>query len=148
MEKRCLFGFVAKTEGLTFETPVTVSLPVPSLAEGERVIWTDIDEEAGTYYIPDADLAFRGEEGIVDVSLEHFSSKGLIACISKEYVRSDDLPDCCNTEKYAKMDPKCCCIQFEQIQKQGDMIVDARPVNFRPKTTIIPNDKKNDRARH
>ena len=56
LEKRCIFGFVAKPEGLTFTTPVTASLPVPSLAEGERVIWADIDEEVGTYYIPDAEV--------------------------------------------------------------------------------------------
>jgi hypothetical protein len=118
LEKRCLFGFIGKPEGLTFATPVTVTIPVSSLAAGESVILTEIDEGAGTYNIPDADLVFRGEDGVVDVTLEHFSSKGLIAGKSKEYVQSDELPECCNISPTPM---GCCCIQFEQTQRAGDI---------------------------
>ena len=79
LNKRCLFGFVGKPEGLTFAIPATVTIPVSSLAAGETVILTDIDEGAGSYKILDADLVFRGQDGVVDVTLEHFSSKGLLA---------------------------------------------------------------------
>jgi hypothetical protein len=125
LEKRCLFGFVAKPEGLTFETPVTVSLPVSSLAEGERVIWTEIDTGAGTYFIPSAEMVFRGKEGMVDVSVEHFSTKGLIAGMSKDsqyqYWKGEE--PACNNIYPTPFDS--CCIISKPIQSEGDIMSGA-----------------------
>ena len=72
--ERCLGGFVGKPEGLWFHVPVKAIVPVVPLLPGEFPTEGDVNLAAQTVRLVPTDLVYRGDTGVVEVFVQHFSS--------------------------------------------------------------------------
>ncbi len=72
-QQRCLGGFRAKPEGLWFNVPVTAIVPVQPLLPSEIPVQGHMDLVAQTQGISATDLTYRGDAGLAEIRIQHFS---------------------------------------------------------------------------
>jgi len=124
-EKACLFRFDAQPDGLTFAAPALASFPVRVLDADEVPVWIEVDPELGQYRELAATLEYRGDEGRLDVLINHFSGQTSGVRRSKqEITRSGpELDPCCN-ESPMQVFPPCCCLFYQSESMEGDFVAD------------------------
>jgi beta-lactam-binding protein with PASTA domain len=77
-KKRCLRGFSAKPDGLTFNVPIKALVPV-ALGPGEIPVKIEVDLNNHVQWTLNAELEYRGSDAVVEMSLQHFSDEWLAA---------------------------------------------------------------------
>jgi len=136
-EKRCLGGFSAKPEGLTFNLPVTATVPVSVLEPGEIPVWVELDLDNQQSRFVHTELLFRGEEAVLEVTLRHFSDQGAAAIRGKaeEVGETDQLVAQCS-----EIPTPACCRTFHVKSSAGDVAssdCDCQIVGEEIKVTFI-----------
>jgi len=77
-KKRCLRGFSAKPDGLVFNVPIKAIVPV-ILEPGEIPVQIEVDVSNNVQWTIEAELVYRGNDGIIEMNMEHFSDEWLAA---------------------------------------------------------------------
>jgi len=72
-EKKCLTAFTANPDGLIFNTPATVRLPVPPLLPGWIPLQIEFDLDQQTYWIVPGQIVYLGQENVIEMKVAHFS---------------------------------------------------------------------------
>jgi uncharacterized protein YjdB len=80
-QKRCLRGFSAEPHGLVFNTPIKAFVPV-SLEPGEIPVRIEVDMNSHVQWTINAELVYWGNDGFIEMSLEHFSEEWLAALLN------------------------------------------------------------------
>jgi hypothetical protein len=114
--KRCLGGFVAEPEGLTFAVPVKATLPVGALRSGEIPVAINIDKQAMRgFRLLSTDLVYRGRDGTAEFALHHFSQLAVAAENSDIDVTVDPNSPCFSADD-KPLDPCCVTVHVNSIE--------------------------------
>jgi hypothetical protein len=92
-KKRCLRGFSARPDGLKFNVPIKAIVPV-TLEPGEIPIRIEADLNNHVQWTINAELVYRGNDGVIEMSLEHFSDEYLAAVAALLYEREQQCKRC------------------------------------------------------
>ncbi len=79
-QKRCLRGFSAEPHGILFNTPIRAFVPV-TLEPGEIPVRIEVDMNSHVQWTINAELVYWGNDGFIEMSLEHFSEEWLAALL-------------------------------------------------------------------
>ena len=81
-EKHVLGGFIGEPDGLVFDLPIRVIVPIsPRISPGGLglLVQAEVDLDAQEYWIAPTDLTYHPDENRVEVVIEHFSAAGRLA---------------------------------------------------------------------
>lgn len=78
LTKRFLGGFTAEPEGLTFNVPVEVTVPVSSLEPEETPVQLSVQLDQQTYSYTSSTLEYDGSGPTVTLELAHFSTEVVV----------------------------------------------------------------------
>jgi len=92
-QKRCLRGFSAKPDGLVFNVPIKAIVPV-TLEPGEIPVRIGVDVNNHVQWTINAELVYRGNEGVIEMSMEHFSEEYLAAVAARKNEREQQCKRC------------------------------------------------------
>ena len=120
-QKRCVAGFSAEPKGLVFQQPITASLPVPSLEQGEIPIQINVDLNNQNYVLGPTEIIYNGLEGMVEMKIHHFSNK-VAGFIKKEGETSSPLPTENCEEKTIRVEAKAMDFSAGECQILDDSI--------------------------
>jgi len=121
-EKKCLSAFTANPNGLVFNSPATVRLPVPPLFPRWIPLQIEFDLDHQTYWIVPGEIVYFGQENVIEMKVGHFS--GIAALQARSYAAQGDNANCGTCEGYnnpsnpeCKSDywgmPSCCRVNRE-----------------------------------
>ena len=105
----CYAIIEAKPDGLIFNNPVTVTIPV-ELAQGAFPSAYEYDLENGTYTPSMTDISYNLEEGIIELALSHFSTHSV-----------EQIKELKKAEEYCEENP-CRCEGADIKQTDNDEI--------------------------
>jgi hypothetical protein len=116
---RCIGGITAEPDGLVFNEPVSIRLPVDLLQPGEVPVLMSSELGAGAYSLLPTEVTYRRDEGFFEASITSFSDKaaGGVVRSTQTAPPLDTLPDCFNQENPP---PGNCCAVYKSISKAGD----------------------------
>ena len=121
----CYAIIEAKPDGLTFNNPVTVTIPV-ELSQGAFPSAYEYDLENGTYTPSMTDISFNLDEGIIELALSHFSTHSV-----------EQIKELKKAEEYCEENP-CRCEGADIRQTDNDEICksgDCQVVDFKVTAT-------------
>lgn len=115
-EKRCIGGFIAEPDGLQFDTPIKATIPVLPFDPGEFPVQIEVDYNSQKYWITETDLIVRQNQGVIEITLDHFSGYWLAVL----YKHIDTVCGHCGTwddpefmpicENLDLLQPNCCLL--------------------------------------
>ena len=118
-EKKCLTAFSANPDGLIFNTPVAVRLPVPPLTPGWTPLQIGFDLDQQTYWIVPGQIVYLGQENVIEMKIAHFSGTAAVQAQSNTVLTEATCSTCegykDNSERcisYTDPDQDPCCLIF------------------------------------
>jgi len=84
-EKHVLGGFIGEPDGLVFDLPIRVIVPIsPRISPGGLglAVQAEVDLDAQEYWIAPTDLTYHPDENRVEVVIEHFSASMIVELLS------------------------------------------------------------------
>ena len=113
-DNRCIGTFSGEPDGFTFNTPVTVNMPVAGLLPGEIPLWITSPGGSRDYGLDAGEAVYNGELATVEAKLLGFSTHGGAGAIKRETDPSPipGLPSCCSKTPTPK---GCCCAKRIKI---------------------------------
>jgi len=123
LDKRCLASVSAEPDGLVFAVPVTMTLPVRPLENGELPLWAIMDVTEQTYEFVRTSVVSQGNENLLQVEITHFSDHAAVGGKTLVEVTGDPLDPCCS-QVPTPLD--CCCSTFKATSNAGDVLTGAQ----------------------
>lgn len=116
---RCIGGITAEPDGLVFNEPVGIRLPVELLQPGEVPVLMSSELGNNTYSVLPTEVTYRRDEGVFTASITGFSDKAAGGVVQSLQTAPplDTLPDCFYEENPP---PGNCCAVYSSISSAGD----------------------------